>query len=130
MDQIVVLRKKNKAETIAEIIGSELRVMEVVAESLRRWRIEAGISLAEIETEVGVPVGLLQAWELGTISPVASLYYEVVEFLGEDCLFEAGMQMTELLVKANQIRKNLEAVEGKIKRENFDALGAVRPLAA
>lgn len=130
MDQVLVLRRKNKAVTIAEIIGQELKVMEVVAQSFKAWRIEAGISLAEIEQKTGVPVGLLQAWELGTISPMASLYYEVMAFLGENYLFQAGMQMTEFMVKAHEIRKSLEAEEGKLERGNFDALGAVRPFAA
>jgi transcriptional regulator with XRE-family HTH domain len=130
MEQILVLRRKNKASTIAEIIGQELKVMEVVADSFKGWRQEAGVSLAEIEQKVGVPVSLLQSWELGTISPMASLYYEVMTFLGEDYLFKAGMQMTELMVKANKIRKSLEVTSGKIERVNFEALGAVMPLAA
>ncbi len=130
MDQILILRRKSKAVTIAEIIGQELKVMEVVAESFKSWRADAGVSLTDIESKVGVPVSLLQAWELGTVSPVASLYYEVIEFLGETYLFEAGMQMTELMMKANQIRKSLEAGDDRVQRVNFDALGAVRPFAA
>jgi transcriptional regulator with XRE-family HTH domain len=130
MDQILVLRRKNKAVTIAEIIGQELKVMEVVAESFMRWRVEAGVSLTEIEQKTGVPVSLLQAWELGTISPMASSFYEVVAFLGEEFLFQAGMQMTELNMRANEIRKSLEAASGEIERVNFEALGAVRPIAA
>ena len=129
--KLLVITAKTKGQTIAQIIGYELRITETIAEKFRSWRQESNCSYSDIAAACGTPEPLLIAWELGTVSPIASMFCEVVGFLGEDYLFQASMLLTDLKLKADALRAKLEAEQSiRVKPQNFDALGAVQLFAA
>lgn len=112
-------------------LARELKLRERTAALIVALRIESGLTYEEIEAKAGLSKAELLSWESGAKSPRLSDVAKFAVHCGTSAAVNFNLGFNRLLRESQTRIAELQSAPApveEVRRDNFDALGAVATL--
>ncbi len=98
---------EKKGPTLVDIMAKRLDLKRRLSAFFFKARLKSGMSYEEIEAGTGLLGDKYRAWEQGFQIPEMKDAAEVMAFLGEAQLMDFHMLFTEILIEADQYKRDI-----------------------